>query len=408
MTNNEIKKETVKDTYKDTDKDTIKDTVKDTDKDTIKDTYKDTVKDTIKSINLIIGGGSVKGVAYTGALEYLYKNNLLNNIKKFYGTSVGSIVGVFYCSGLEPFKILKILLSLNFENLWDFSFENIEKRYSIISDLFFNKIREIYSEFENPKITFKQFYEKYNIDLNFYATSLTTRKNTCFNKDTYPNVEILTAVQASSSIPLIFPPVIINEEYFIDGCMKCLDGVCSNIINSNNKDINYIIKSDYENKNINSFMDYLSEVINCTLQNENCINNEYTVNISFSENYKAKLNFNDLDNSSKLHLYYEGFKQCRNKIKPLIIQNEKEKLEKEKLEKQEKQEKLEKLEKQEKQEKQEKLEKLEKQEKQEKQEKLEKERLEKEKLERLEKERLEKERLEKERLEKENIEKVIE
>lgn len=318
---------------------------------------------TNRETNLIIGGGSIKGVAYTGALEYLYKNNLLNNIKKFYGTSVGSIVGVFYCTGLEPFEILKILLSLNFEDLWDFSFENIEKRYSIISDLFFNKVREIYSEFENPKITFKQFYEKYNIDLNFYATSLTTRKNTCFNKDTYPNVEILTAVQASSSIPLIFPPVIINEEYFIDGCMKCIDGVCNNIIEINKDDINYIIKSDYANKNINSFIDYLSEVINCTLQNENCINNKYTVNISFSESYKNKLNFNDLDNSSKLHLYYEGFKQCRNIIKPLIIQNEKEKLENERLEKEEK------------------------------------ERLEKEENERLEKE--EKERIEKEKQEKE-------
>ena len=287
--------------------------------------------------NLIIGGGSVKGVAYTGALEYLYKNNLLNNIKKFYGTSVGTIIGIFYCTGIKPFEILKILLSLNFEDLWDFSFENIEKRYSIISDLFFSKVREIYSKFENPKITFKQFYEKYNIDLNFFATSLTTRKNTCFNKDTYSNVEILTAVQASSSIPLIFPPVIINGEYFIDGCMKCIDGVCNDIIESNKDNINYVIKGDYKNKNINSFTDYLSEVINCTLQNENCINNEYTVNISFSEDYKNKLNFNDLDNSSKLHLYYEGFKQCRNIIKPLIIQ--KERLEKEKQEKQEKQEK---------------------------------------------------------------------
>jgi hypothetical protein len=183
--------------------------------------------------------------------------------------------------------------------------------------------------------------------------------------------------------------------------MKCLDGVCSNIIENNNEDINYIIKSDYANKNINSFMDYLSEVINCTLQNENCINNEYTVNISFSESYKNKLNFNDLNNSSKLHLYYEGFKQCRNRIKPLIIERlekeKEEKLEKERLEKEriEKEEKLEKerLEK----EKEEKLEK----------EKLEKERIEKERLEkeRIEKERLEKERLEKEKLEKERLEK---
>ena len=47
-------------------------------------------------INLIIGGGSIKGIAYTGALEYLYTNNLLTKIKKFYGSSVGSIIGVFF------------------------------------------------------------------------------------------------------------------------------------------------------------------------------------------------------------------------------------------------------------------------------------------------------------------------
>ena len=165
-------------------------------------------------VNLIIGGGSIKGVAYTGALEYLHSNNLLANIKKFYGSSVGSIIGIFYCSGYSPFQILQILLSLNFEDLWDFSFDNIEKKYSILSNLFFIKIREIYSQSENPNITFKQFYEKYNIDLNIFATSLTSRSNICFNKDNYPDVEILTVVQASSSIPLVFPPVIINDEYF--------------------------------------------------------------------------------------------------------------------------------------------------------------------------------------------------
>ena len=102
----------------------------------------------------------------------------------------------------------------------------------------------------NPNITFKQFYEKYNIDLNIFATSLTSRSNICFNKDNYPDVEILTVVQASSSIPLIFPPVIINDEYFIDGCMKCIDGVCNKIIEDNSDDINIIIKGDYTQKKL--------------------------------------------------------------------------------------------------------------------------------------------------------------
>ena len=50
--------------------------------------------------------------------------------------------------------------------------------------------------------------------------------------NTYPDLKIIKAVQASSSIPLIFPPVIINDEYFIDGCMKCIDGVCSKYVYS--------------------------------------------------------------------------------------------------------------------------------------------------------------------------------
>jgi hypothetical protein len=269
-------------------------------------------------VNLIIGGGNIKGISYTGALEYLYSNNLLVEIKKFYGTSVGSIIGIFFCSGYKPIEILHILLSLNLNELWDFSIENIEKRYSLISNLLFIKMREVYSKKENDKITFKEFYEKYNIDLNIYATSLKSRKNICFNKDTYPDIEVFTAVQASSSIPIIFPPVIINDEYFIDGCVKCVDGVFSTILENNINDTNYIIKGDYKQKKINSLMDYVSEVVNCTLQNECEIDNEYTINIENSNKYNNKYNFNDIDYSSKIELYYEGLNQAKNKIQPLI------------------------------------------------------------------------------------------
>ena len=284
-------------------------------------------------INLIIGGGSIKGIAYTGALEYLYTNNLLTKIKKFYGSSVGSIIGVFFCSGYKPYNILQILLNLNFEECWDFSLNNIDKNYSIITNLFFIKIREIYSKNGDDKITFKKFYDKFEIDLNIYATSLTSRQNICFNKDTFPNLEVFTAVQASSSIPIIFPPVIINNEYYVDGCMKCIDGVCSDIIFNNPHDINYIIKSNYKYKEIGSILDYISEVINCTLQNEDEVNNEYTINLTLSHEFKNKYNFNDLNFNSKIKLYYEGLIQAQNKIKPLIEKLEKDKLEKEKLEK---------------------------------------------------------------------------
>lgn len=265
-------------------------------------------------VNLIIGGGNIKGIAYIGSLEYLYKNNLLVNLNKFYGTSVGSIIGIFYCTGYKPFEIFCILKNLNFDDYWDFKFENIEKRYSLVTELLFIEIKKIYSKKENEKITFKQFYDKYKIDINIYATSLKSRKTICFNKDTEPNLEIFTAVQASASIPFVFPPVIINNEFFIDGCMKCIDGVCNEIIETNANDINYIIKANYESKEINSFMDYLAEVINCTLQNDTQIINDYTVDIKLPDKYDNKYNFNNTDANSKIELYYMGITQAQNKF----------------------------------------------------------------------------------------------
>ena len=100
---------------------------------------------------------------------------------------------------------------------------------------FFKKIKEVVEKKVNSNITFIEFYKKYNVKLNLFSTSLTQRKNICFNIETYPNLNVLKVLQASCSIPFIFPPVIINNEYYIDGCMKSLDGVQKNtIINDNN------------------------------------------------------------------------------------------------------------------------------------------------------------------------------
>ena len=97
-------------------------------------------------VNLTIGGGSVKGLAFTGALEYLFINDLvtnkiieeneINKIKNFYGSSVGAIIGILFLIGYTPFEILQILINLNLQDFWDLNIINIEKNFSLISDIF--------------------------------------------------------------------------------------------------------------------------------------------------------------------------------------------------------------------------------------------------------------------------------
>ena len=261
-------------------------------------------------VNLTIGGGNFKGISYVGALEYLYQNNMIKNIENFYGSSVGTIIGIFYIIGYKPFEIFNILLNLNLQDYWDFSFNNIEYSFSLISDSFFKKIKEVFEKMENSNITFIEFYNKYNVKLNLFATSLTQRKNVCFNIETYPNANVFRVLQASCSIPLIFPPVNINDEYYIDGCMKCIDGISKNII-LNDENIHFVIKGDYSIKKISSFVEYISEVINCTLQNEENFNTEYTISIKTSEEYQNKYNFNDIKFNDKIKLFYLGLSQAK-------------------------------------------------------------------------------------------------
>jgi predicted acylesterase/phospholipase RssA len=286
-------------------------------------------------VSLTIGGGSFKGIAYLGALEYLYKNKLIYNIKNYYGTSVGSIIGVFYLIGYTPFEILKFILDINLEDFWDFNLINIDTNYSLLSDLLFIKIKEIFSIKENVNITLNEFYIKTGTKLNIFATSLTSRKNVCFNYETYPDLKVLTAIQASCSIPFIFPPVIINEEYFIDGCIKCIDGICSQHVCS--QKIHFVIKGDYNTKKINSFLDYLHEVINSTMQNEDIKDTEHTIKIKISDEYNNKLNFNDILKSDKLKLFYQGVfiakEQFEKKIVKIKEQIDKEQIDKEQIDK---------------------------------------------------------------------------
>lgn len=268
-------------------------------------------------VNLTIGGGNFKGIGYLGALEYLYKNDLVNKIENYYGNSVGSIIGIFFCTNVKPIDILKIILELDFKKYWSVDIYNIDKNFSILDNSIFKKISEIYSEYEDPNITFINFYNKYNINLNIISTSLKSRKNVIFNKDNYPDLKILKAVEASCAIPFIFPPVIINNEYFIDGCMKCIDGIINDIIDKN--DIHFVIKGDYRQINeINTFTQYIGEVINSVLQTHDIIDTEYTISIIPDEKYQNKYNFNDISYSDKLQIYYNGLIIAKNKFKHKI------------------------------------------------------------------------------------------
>ena len=262
-------------------------------------------------VNLIIGGGNLKGLAFLGSLEYLHNNNLLSDLNNFYGCSIGAIIGVFYIIGYTPNEILQLMINTDFNNFWDLDLNNLEKNYSLLGFNLFNFIKLNFSKKENINITFKQFYEKYSININIISVSMSKREIIKLNHIDYPNLEVLTAIRASSSIPLIHPPVKINNDYFIDGCTKCLSGCLSD---DSTDDNTYIIRLKQKPMKINNFYEYIYELFNTLTINNKDIYTKNTIELDFDDYLNHKYQYNDINNSDKIQFYYNGLKQAKEQI----------------------------------------------------------------------------------------------
>jgi len=213
--------------------------------------------------DLFIGGGGYDGVMFIGVLEYLHENKLLD-VKNFYGTSIGSLIGILYISGNTPKDILKKVINLDFSKTFRYNITNLFN-YHIIDDTVLDCFLEKAFDSINKTITIGEFSENFNVNINIHATKITTGEYINFNTKDYPNVNLRDVVKASMSIPLLFKPVKINGYDYVDGCCKNLTGspkddiyiygysiICKTVLNDNSNVILKIIKSIVSDKLPNS------------------------------------------------------------------------------------------------------------------------------------------------------------
>lgn len=154
-----------------------------------------------KGIGLALGGGGVRACIYIGFYEVLRENDI--PISCVAGTSMGAIIGA--CMALEyPPEMIKDFVTkiedldlLSFNN-FNFLNESLLKR---------EKISELLDILFGGK-TFKDF------KIPFLCTSIDLEERNTFVLN---EGIIARAVEASSAYPLLFPPVLYNSRYLIDG-----------------------------------------------------------------------------------------------------------------------------------------------------------------------------------------------
>ncbi len=152
-----------------------------------------------KKIGIVLSGGAVRGLAHIGVLKALEEKGIKPDIVS--GASAGAIVGAFYCAGYSPDEMIKIVEEINF-------LSHIRPNVVPKSSLF---------KIVNIGKTLNRYIEKKNIEelqkeLSVCVTNLSEGKPEYFNSG-----KLETILKASSSIPLLFEPVEINKNLYVDG-----------------------------------------------------------------------------------------------------------------------------------------------------------------------------------------------
>ena len=100
--------------------------------------------------NIVCEGGGAKVVAIGGTLIELEKRGILQNLKKYCGTSAGAIVATGLCVGYTGAEIAKLLLDTDFNQFLDDSWGITKDVYRLyneygfyIGDAFHKFIQEL-------------------------------------------------------------------------------------------------------------------------------------------------------------------------------------------------------------------------------------------------------------------------
>lgn len=149
-------------------------------------------------VGIVLSGGGIRGIAHLGVLKAFINAGI--TFSHISGTSAGSIAGAFYAAGIDPEEGLHIFIKtklLRFIRpaVGALGLINIENTSNLLKDYF-----------PDDKI------ENLKIPLTIATTNFSEGKLVYFTKG-----PLIRAIQASSCIPGIFRPIMIDEQMYVDG-----------------------------------------------------------------------------------------------------------------------------------------------------------------------------------------------
>lgn len=182
-------------------------------------------------IGLVLGGGGARGAAHIGVLKLLQENRV--PIDYVVGTSMGSIVGGLYASGMSTQEIEETFKAIDWSDIFtdrpqdkDLSFRHKQDRKQLIDfEMGFNKGKLTLPKgfiagqklgFLLKSLTLQTVglsnFDQLPIPFRAVATDIETGEMVLLDRG-----DLALAMRASMSVPAVFSPVEIDGRLLVDG-----------------------------------------------------------------------------------------------------------------------------------------------------------------------------------------------
>lgn len=202
--------------------------------------------------NLVLKGGGIRGIAYLGALEVLYKEGIPQQIERVAGSSAGAMTALVIGLNLGFEETLKVANSIDFPNLAgspDFfeerevndenfyeeeeaiprglmsAFSTLGTSMKQVKFLFQTKglftstyiydwlDEQVARVTKKPEGTFKEFVDGGGKDLYITVTNISNNSPHICSSVTTPHMKVAEAIRTSMSIPIYFESIPFNNTY---------------------------------------------------------------------------------------------------------------------------------------------------------------------------------------------------
>jgi len=170
--------------------------------------------------NLVFEGAGIRGIAYSGVIKELERNDILKDVQRVGGTSSGAITALLLSIGYSANEIEQIVKTAPYKKFNDGRFffpggiNRFQKYFGWYRGQQFEHwlSRLIEAKTGNADISFSELNRKGFKDLYVTGTCLNKQSALVFSNENYPGMKVKDAVRISMSIPLYFEAVFIDQK----------------------------------------------------------------------------------------------------------------------------------------------------------------------------------------------------